>query len=212
LRGDWPVNIGKYELTQGQWEAVMGEWGTSFDGDDLPVEGVSWDDIQGFKAKTGLGLPTEAKWEYAARGGTETAFSFGSGESCADWRCAACAERDAFMWYCGNSDDQTHEVGTKAANAFGLHDVHGNVWEWCEDVYDGAFYSKPEAVGPDPVSSSGSEYRVLRGGSWFYDAWICRSALRDWDFPGDRYGFVGLRPAVRRTPAGRAPRTAPQCP
>jgi formylglycine-generating enzyme required for sulfatase activity len=207
-----PFLIAKYELTQGQWHVVMGDYPSYFDGtkdwtgnpvdppddrDSLPVEQVSWDDIQGFEEKSGLTLPTEAEWEYAARAGTEAAFSFGSGESCADWTCGGtCDEWDGFMWYCGNSGDRTHEVGTKAANAFGLHDVHGNVWEWCEDVYDGAYYSKPEAAGPDPLSTSGSVNRVLRGGCWGGYAWYCRSAFRNGDGPWDRSFYLGFRPAV----------------
>jgi formylglycine-generating enzyme required for sulfatase activity len=192
--------IAKYEVTQAQWEAVMGEWNTWFNGDELPVEQVSWDDIQDFEAKTGLGLPTEAQWEYAARGGTETAFSFGSGYSCSDWVCGTCDEWDPFMWYCGTTgglpNGRTHEVGTKAANPFGLHDVHGNVSEWCEDVYDGGFYSRPEAVGPDPLSTSGSVGRVRRGGTWFGYARNCRSADRLWYDPWYRNSIGGLRPAV----------------
>jgi formylglycine-generating enzyme required for sulfatase activity len=161
------------------------------------VAWVSWDEIQEFEARTGLGLPTEAQWEYAARGGTETAFSFGSGESCVDWECEACAERDGFLWYCGNNDYRTREVGTKAANAFGLHDVHGNVWEWCEDVYDARFYSRGDAAGPDPLSASGSVDRVNRGGGFDHHAGTCRSATRLRRSPGNRGDSVGLRPAFR---------------
>jgi formylglycine-generating enzyme required for sulfatase activity len=200
-----PFLIAKHAATQGQWKQVMGANPCWFQGvnapdgvnsDHLPVEEVSWDDIQEFEVRTGLGLPTEAQWEYASRAGTETAFSFGSGEGCADWECTACVERDAFMWYCGNSEDRTHEVGTKAANPFGLHDVHGNVWQWCEDVLDEAFYSKPEAAGPDPLCTSGSEERVLRGGGWVGKAGVCRSADRIGYLPFYRSWYLGFRPAV----------------
>jgi len=159
------------------------------------VENVSWDDIQGFEVKTGLGLPTEAQWEYACRAGTETAFSFGSGESCADWECAACAERDPFMWYCGNGGGRTHEVGTKAANPFGLHDTHGNVWEYCADVWDSEFYSRPEAAGPDPLCTSGSEGVIRRGGGKGATASLCRSARREVSARNDPWLTHGFRAA-----------------
>jgi formylglycine-generating enzyme required for sulfatase activity len=170
--------IGKFELTQGEWYYVMGTYPSRFDGtgdwdgnpvnppehrDLLPVEQVSWDDIQEFEKKTGLRLPTEAQWEFACRGGTETAFSFGSGESCADWECAPCAERDPHMWYCANSARRTQEVGTREANPFGLHDLHGNVFEWVEDEYREDFYRGPGATGPDPLCTSGSVIRGIRG-------------------------------------------------
>jgi formylglycine-generating enzyme required for sulfatase activity len=207
-----PFLIAKYEVTQGEWHAVMGNYPSYFDGtkdsvgdpvdppddrDVLPVEQVSWDDIQEFEETTGLTLPTEAEWEYACRGGTETAFSFGSGESCADWECEPCAERDPYMWYCGNAENRTHPVGTKLANPFGLHDMHGNVWEWCEDVWSSSFYSTPEAAGPDPLCTSGSGFRVIRGGLWVSSAWYCRSAYRYWVSPGYRVGDLGFRPAGR---------------
>ena len=143
-----------------------------FTGDDQrPVERVSWDDVKaadGFLDRTGFSLPSEAQWEYAARGGTSTAFSFS--DDCNAFGCDACAPADSFMWWCGNSDTGsgrvTHTVGQKQANAFGLFDMHGNIWEWCEDVYDADFYGKPEAAGPNPVATSGSVFRVIRGGSW----------------------------------------------
>jgi formylglycine-generating enzyme required for sulfatase activity len=137
-----PFLISKFEVTQGESDAVMGSYPSYFNGtkdadgnavnppdrrDRLPVEQVSWDDMQEFEKKTGLLLPTEAQWEYSCRGGTTTAFSIGSGESCADWECAPCAERDRYLWYCANSGRRTHEVGTKKANPFGLHDIHGDV-------------------------------------------------------------------------------------
>jgi formylglycine-generating enzyme required for sulfatase activity len=166
------------------------------DRDRLPVEFVSWENLEEFEAATGLGLPTEAQWEYACRGGTQTAFSFGSGESCSEWECEPCPERDAHMWYCGNAERRTHEVGTKPANPFGIHDMHGNVSEWCEDVYSEGFYSTPEAAGPDPLCTSGSEFRVFRGGFWWYDAWHCRSAYRYCDTALLRFAFLGVRPSA----------------
>jgi formylglycine-generating enzyme required for sulfatase activity len=180
----------------------MGQWDTHFKGVNPPVEQVSWDDIQEFETRTGFGLPTEAQWEYACRARTQTAFFFGFMGSdgpagpCADWGCGTCPERDPFLWYCANSEDRTQEVGTRRPNAFGLHDVHGNVQEWCEDVYDAAFYSRPEAGGPDPVSTSGSGGRVHRGGGWLNMALDCRAACRDADFSGSRVSHIGFRPAV----------------
>ena len=91
-------------------------------------------------------------------------------------------------------------MGTKTANAFGLHDVHGNVWEWCEDVYDSVFYRGSEAAGPDPLCTSGSMHRVFRGGSWNYGAWGCRSALRGGAVPDFRRDDLGFRPAYGLLP------------
>ena len=180
-----PFLIGKYEVTQRQWKKVMGTNPSKFTGDDdRPVEQVSWDDIQGFEAKTGLALPTEAQWEYACRGGTTTPF-------------AGTRKLDDMGWYNKNSGSTTHPVGKKAPNGYGLHDMHGNVWEWCEDVYDESFYRKPEAGGPDPVATSGSGFRVFRGGGWFGDARGCRSSLRGGDPPGARDGLLGCRLACR---------------
>ena len=160
-----PFLIGKCEVSQDQWWVVMGKNPSLFGGDCFPVEMVSWDDCQEFCRKTGLRLPTEAQWEYACRAGSKGRFSWGSDYS----------GGDNFAWHRGNSLGQPQPVGKKRPNAFGLHDMEGNVWEWCEDVRDAKFFSKPEAGGPDPVASSGAESRVIRGGSWVED---CRSSCR----------------------------------
>jgi formylglycine-generating enzyme required for sulfatase activity len=185
-----PFLIAKYEVTQGEWEAVMGSNPSWFqddrvpagvDASRLPVESVSWDDIQTFEERTGLGLPTEAQWEYACRAGTQGAYS-GTGDL------------DDMGWYSENSEARTHVGGEKLPNAFGLHDFHGNVWEWCEDVYDMEFYSRPEAAQPDPLSGSGSVIGVFRGGNWTRPAPTCRSAHRLGDHPDARRAYLGFRP------------------
>ena len=104
------------------------------------------------------------------------------------------------MGDCGPSDDRTHEVGTKAPNAFGLHDMHGNVDEWVEDLFNPGFYALPEAAGPDPVSTTGSGVRLGRGGSWGSDARGCRSTRRRTYDPDDRTGGLGFRAAFYPLP------------
>jgi len=195
-----PFLIAKYEVTQAEYEAVMGSNPSRFRGDQLPVEQVSWDDLEaadGFLARTGLELPSEAQWEYACRAGTTTAFSFG--DECNAQVCEPCAVADDFMWWCGNARGTPQPVGEKLANPFGLHDMHGNVYEWCKDVYNDSFYGAVEAAGPDPVATSGSGFRVNRGGSWGIIAGRCRSALRFIIHPGNRDGSLGFRP-VRSLP------------
>jgi formylglycine-generating enzyme required for sulfatase activity len=191
-----PLLIAKREVTQAQWRAVMGEnpsWfqpGGSGGGDippgvsaeDLPVEQVSWDECQEFCRKTGLRLPTEAEWEYACRAGEEGPYG-------------AAGDLGEMAWYDENSGGRTHPVGTKRPNGFGLHDLHGSVWEWCEDLYDREFYSRPEAGWRDPLCTSGSGSRVNRGGCCWIGARLCRSAFRLWFRPGYRFLNLGFRPA-----------------
>jgi formylglycine-generating enzyme required for sulfatase activity len=177
-----PFLIAKCELTQAEWKSVMGSNPSHFKGDDLPVETISWDDIQRFEARTGLSLPTEAQWEYACRGGSSTPI-------------AGTGKLDDMGWYDENGGSTTHPVGKKAPNGFGLHDNQGNVWEWCEDVYDEDFYKKPEARETDPCSVAGSEDRVFRGGSWSLDAGLCRSSYRFRDGPEYRDRNLGFRPS-----------------
>jgi len=193
-----PFLISKTKVTQAQYAAVTGLIPSFFPGDaQQPVEQVSWNDLTkagGFLQKTGLRLPTEAEWEYAARGGTSTAFSFG--DDCNASTCDPCATADAFMWWCGNAAGTTHPVAEKQPNGFGLFDMHGNVFEWCEDVYDIGFYGKPEAAGPNPVSTAGSTNRVNRGGSFDHSAEECRSANRFGNNPAYRDSDIGFRPAA----------------
>jgi formylglycine-generating enzyme required for sulfatase activity len=190
-----PFLIAKYEVTQAQYEAVMagnlaglnatpsGNYGNAPLDPERPVEQVSWNDLKaadGFLDRTGLSLPSEAQWEYACRAGQSSSYS---------------VTVDDMGWYSGNSGGSHHPVGTKQANQFGLFDMHGNVWEWCEDVYDSRFYNNVELRGgPDPVATSGSGNRVIRGGLFFIFGSYCRSANRLF-FPSFRSDGFGFRPA-----------------
>jgi formylglycine-generating enzyme required for sulfatase activity len=153
-----PFYLGKYEVTQAQWEAVMGPTSFYFTGDDRPAEFISWDDSQSFcqqvSALTARAarMPTEAEWEYACRAGTATDYSFGDDSS----------ELGLYAWYSGNSTNQTHDVGGKLPNAWGLYDMHGNVWEMCQDWLDS--YDSPAIV--DPTGPASGTQRVIRGGSY----------------------------------------------
>ncbi len=205
--------MGKYEVTQGQWLAVMGTspGGYTWDygvGANYPAYYVSWDDAQAFITAvnahittTGQGpatlrLPSEAEWEYACRGGTQTRFYFGDslgvGDSCEDD-----GERSQYMWYCGNNADYgSKPVGGKMPNGFGLHDMSGNLYEWCEDWWHSDYTGAP-ADGSAWVSPTAS-YRVLRGGNWGYNARSCRSANRHCYYPSYRYSSMGFRLASVR--------------
>ena len=177
-----PFLIAACEVTQAQWKRVMGSNASEFKGDDLPVETVSWDDCQEFCRKTGLKLPTEAEWEYSCRAGTSGPF-------------AGTGKLDAMAWYEENSGGRSHPVGRKLPNGFGLHDMHGNVFEWCEDWYQEDFYAESAGVTDPLCTNPGSEYRVLRGGCWFILARYCRSASRNRSIPWFRQ-YLGLRPSV----------------
>jgi len=174
-----PFLIAKYEVSQAEWEKVMGNNPSHFKGDHLPAETVSWNDCQEFCRKMGWKLPSEAEWEYACRAGASGPYA---------------GALDELAWYSVNSGGKTHSVGRKKPNAFGLHDMHGNVWEWCEDIHDEDFYSGPEASGTDPICASGSGIRVFRGGCWGDRAWNCRSAYRYMLHPGERFRILGFRP------------------
>ena len=148
----------------------------------------SWDECHEFCRRTGLSLPTEARWEYACRAGTTGDYG-GTGKL------------SEMGWYEGNTGS-LHPAGEKEANQFGLHDMHGSVFEWCEDIYDPEFYKSREAGHVNPLCTSGpNEYRVVRGGSWDYDANGCRSAYRYRYPPSQPLAYhVGLRPAYNLTP------------
>jgi len=179
--------LGKYQVTQAQWQAVMGDNPSRFKGDTLPVEQVSWKDVQKFtqflnarEGDTKYRLPTEAEWEYAARAGTTTAYSFGD-----DPR-----QLGEYAWFGENSGTTTHPVGQKKPNPWGLYDMHGNVWERVQDWYGP--YTAGTAVDPAGPSSPGS-LRVFRGGGWPFVAGLCRSAKRIIDTPSIGIGTVNLR-------------------
>ena len=178
--------IGETQVTQALWQAVMGNNPSYWTGDNLPVETVSWDDCQEFIEKlnsiTGkhFSLPTEAQWEFAARGGNKSRGFLYSGSD----------YLDEVAWYDDNSNEQTHSVALKKANELGLYDMTGNVWEWCKDWFDSDYYSNSPQDNPQgPGSGDG---RVLRGGSWGSIAWGCRVSIRFYGNPG-RCGGFGLR-------------------
>lgn len=177
-----PFAIGKVEVTQAQWKTVMGSNPSIFSncGDNCPVENVSWNDAQEFiqklNAKTGkqYRLPSEAEWEAACRGG-ETQQYCGSDDA------------QSVAWY---DDGSTRPVGQKQANAFGLYDMSGNVWEWVEDGWHKDYIGAPS----DGTAWQGSDSRhVIRGGSWLFDQWIIDAADRRWNIPSDRYSTLGFR-------------------
>ena len=202
-QGYW---MGKFEVTQAQYEAVMGTNPSNWKGADLPVECVNWDDAKEFCAKLTASekaagrlpegyeytLPTEAQWEYACRAGTTTALN--SGKNLSDEK--ECPEMDEVGWYTGNGDGKTHPIGQKKPNAWGLYDMHGNVYEWCLD-WKGDY---PATAVSDPTGPSTGLYRVIRGGGWFSSARYCRSAYRNcYGYPDDRSSDYGFRVALAPT-------------
>ena len=202
-----PLELGKYEVTQGQWKSVMGTepWlnqGGVQIGEENPVTYVNWDDATEFcktltaterkagtlKSDEEYRLPTDAKWEYACRAGTKTAFSFGDDES----------KLGEYARFRGNAVDverpRANKVGLKKPNPWGLHDMHGNVCEWCWDWYD-----EKRSDGTDPVGPEKGLGRVIRGGSWWNDPGSCRSAYLRIDNPAYSTGdWVSVWPAVSR--------------
>jgi formylglycine-generating enzyme required for sulfatase activity/tRNA A-37 threonylcarbamoyl transferase component Bud32 len=189
-----PFYLGVTEVTNAQWEAVMGvETPSKWTEADRPVETVSWNDavefckkLSGRPEERALGrvyrLPTEAEWEYACRAGTTTKWASGDDEG----------TLGEFAWLDTNSSGQTHNVGGKRPNAWGLYDMHGNVWEWCSDWY-GTYAAGAVA---DPTGPAGGSYRVFRGGSWSHPARYCRSASRHWSVPSSRSSYLGFRLAL----------------
>lgn len=192
-----PFLLSKCEITQRQWKLVVGQNPSAFKGDNLPVEMVSWEDVQGYlrklndHSKAKYRLPTEAEWEYCCRAGSTNLFGLGPGEEAVAREHLAC-----YAWYRAVADNKTHRVGEKKPNAWGLHDMHGNLWEWCQDYYASAFYlTSPSA---DPLNRETAPERVLRGGSWFLDWPNLRAAYRSGNLPELRSQYVGFR-LVRET-------------
>jgi formylglycine-generating enzyme len=203
--------MGKYELTQKQYEEVMGTKPSYFKGENLPVEMVSWYEaveycnklsdqdglaqcyiINGVNVScnwnaNGWRLPTEAEWEYACKAGTTT--DFYSGSLTNEYCTPIDASLDRIGWYCGNSDDKTHPVGQKQANSFGLYDMSGNVWEWCWDWFKD--YTNTSVT--DPRGENSGSYHVLRGGSWYYIAGNCRNSIRSYSYPDVQIYINGFR-------------------
>jgi formylglycine-generating enzyme required for sulfatase activity len=197
--------LGVYEVTQVQYEKVMGKNPSHFQGAivgnenaDLPVENVSWDDAVEFckklsdlpeemKAGRVYRLPTEAEWEYACRAGSKTAYSFDDEEGLLP----------EYGWFSSNSSYRTHTVGLLEPNAWGLYDMHGNVWEWCSDRY----VEYPKGAVSDPSGPKEGSYRVYRGGCWSNVAADCQSADRNWGTPGSSGNPLGFRLALS-SPSG----------
>jgi formylglycine-generating enzyme required for sulfatase activity len=217
--------IGKYEVTQGEFESLMG-YNPSYNkscGANCPVEAVSWHEAvaymnalsksrgleecfdctgsgtsvnctvksqysgQNYYNCKGYRLPTEAEWEYAYRAGTSTAFYNGD---ITKTGCVLDPNLDKIGWYCGNSGYNTHPVGGKQANAWGLHDMAGNVWEWVYDRFQDSYNNLPSV---DPVGPGTGSDRVVRGGSYNISTQACRAAVRFGYLPGNRYGSLGCR-------------------
>ena len=188
--------IAETEVTQGLWKAVTGysptsggsSWSSSYGiGDNYPAYYISYEDVQSFitklNAQTGVTfrMPTEAEWEYAARGGKKSKGYLYSGSNTIG----------NVAWYTDNSGSKTHPVATKAANELGLYDMSGNVWEWCSDWYSSSYYSS--SPQNNPTGPSSGSFRVIRGGSWYYDASGCRVADRGNNSPSSRYYILGVR-------------------
>ncbi|HVX60689.1 MAG TPA: formylglycine-generating enzyme family protein [Pirellulales bacterium] len=182
-----PFYLGKYEVTQEQWEKVMGSNPSHFQGAKLPVETVSWNACQEFLAKlqarTGrkFALPTEAQWEFACRAGTSTPWSFGNSD----------ATMGDYAWSRDNSGQTTHAVGEKKPNASGLYDMHGNVAEWCADWYAKHTYSG--GVATDPTGPSAGDSRIARGGAWGDDSGYLKCTYRNCSGSDNANEGIGLR-------------------
>ncbi len=196
-----PFYMGKYPITQEQWQAITGSNPSHFLGPRNPVEQVSWSACQAFvrglNDKTGriFALPSEAQWEYACRAGTNTEYQAGDTPS----------RLGEYAWYSSNSSGTTHPVGQKKPNDWGLYDMLGNVWEWCEDIWQPSYEAAP--TDGSPWLESGDEgpvwkmfygtWRMLRGSSWGGDAVECRCAFRARNAPGFEGDYNGCRVVLR---------------
>ena len=194
-----PFHLGAFEVTQEQYEKVMGRDPSLFKGTNNPVETVHWEEAVEFCRRLSAipeekaaghvyRLPTEAEWEYVCRAGTTTAYSFGDDES----------QLGQYAWFRENAQRKTHPVGEKKPNPWGLYDMHGNVWEWCQD-WLGAYPSEPVTDPTGPTTPTLGSYRVFRGGSWYdYATEHCRSRSRNWGGIGDwtSISYMGFRVAL----------------
>jgi len=191
-----PFYMSQYEVTQEQWIKLIGHNPAEFKGEMIkgdskkhPVESISWEDAHKFIERLNAlektnqyRLPTESEWEYAARAGSQTVYYFGDNEN----------QLKNHAWYVNNSNEQTHPVGKKQPNAFGLYDMHGNVWEWCQDVWHDSYDSAP-TNGRAWLTGKNPTRRVFRGGAWSSRATRVRSANRDWMEATTRDPNIGLR-------------------
>jgi formylglycine-generating enzyme required for sulfatase activity len=181
-------NIGKYEVTQAQWKLIMGNNPSKFKGDKLPVEMVSWNDVEEFirrlNAKTGkkYRLPTETEWEYAARGGSKSN----------GYKYSGSHNLNNIGWFGENSNETSHHVGSKLPNELGIYDMSGNVYEWCSDW----FGDYPASAQQDPIGASSGSDRVYRGGCWYGDTSNCLVANRFNTSPDIRHSGLGFRLVV----------------
>jgi formylglycine-generating enzyme required for sulfatase activity len=180
--------MGKFTVTQAQWQTLMGDNPSEFGGAEHPVETVSHEDAEAFikrlnekESTRTYRLPTEAEWEYAARAGSQSTYSFGSAGS----------RLPDYAWFQNNSAGTTHPVGQRAPNDWGLHDMQGNVHEWCADWYNRDYYAG--SPSRHPVGPRKGVARVLRGGDWGSEAWYCRCAIRSLSSPQRRSPRVGFR-------------------
>ncbi|MGD0900691.1 MAG: formylglycine-generating enzyme family protein [Thermoguttaceae bacterium] len=201
-----PFYIGKYKVTQEQWQAVMGSNPSEFKGPRNPVDSVGWEDCRRFLKKLNekfadasvrFSIPTEAQWEYACRAGSKAKYCYGNAE-------ASLAE---FAWFYDNSGEKTHPVGGKKPNAWGLYDMHGNLFEWCADWYSGDYYKSSPAR--DPCGPASGTLHVDRGGCWNSVARGCCSAFRNTNSPRPDH-LIGLR--VVANCAGSTPKPSPEKP
>lgn len=180
---------GKYLVTQNQYLAVVGSNPSHFKGADLPVESVSWYEAINFCQRLSqlnnrkVRLPSESEWEYLARAGTTREYFFGDNFS---WL-------GKYAWYGVNSDKKTHAAGKKLPNSWGLYDVLGNVWEWCQDEY---YQNYTNALTDGSPMSGDCKYRILRGGSWLNDHTLCRCAYPNWANPNSKHNIYGFRVVV----------------
>ncbi len=192
-----PFLMGKYEVTQKQWKAVLApkKNPSAFKGDDLPVESVSFDDVTTFlralnkkEGRERFHLPTEAQWEYCARaGGTEL---YGQNKEHTPITAKTLGD---YAWFAANAGGKTHPVGQKQPNAWGLYDMSGNVWEWCRDWYTPDFYTAEAVANPMNKDAANASEHVIRGGSWFLAAPSLRCAFRGASLPDARSAHIGFR-------------------